>query len=43
MPSALARKHTDLMLAGPIGSLDAYTQAVATIPILDQGRGAGTG
>ncbi len=34
MPSALARKHTDLMLAGPIGSLDAYTQAVATIPIL---------
>ena len=34
MPNALARKHSDLMLAGPIGSLDAYTQAVATIPIL---------
>ena len=36
MPNALVRKQSDLILAGPTGSLDAYTQAVATIPILSR-------
>jgi RNA polymerase sigma-32 factor len=36
MTTALVRKPTDLILAGPIGSLDAYTQAVATIPVLSK-------
>ena len=34
MSTALVHKPTDLMLAGPTGSLEAYTQAVATIPVL---------
>ena len=36
MPNALVRKQSDLILAGPTGSLDAYTRAVATIPILSR-------
>jgi len=36
MANALVRKQSDLILAGPTGSLDAYTQAVATIPILSR-------
>ena len=36
MANALVRKKCDLILAGPTGSLDAYTQAVATIPILSR-------
>ncbi len=36
MTTALVRKPTDLILAGPVGSLDAYTQAVATIPVLSK-------
>ncbi len=34
MAKELALKHQDLMLTGPVGSLDAYIQAVSSIPVL---------
>lgn len=34
MANELALKHQDLMLTGPVGSLDAYIQAVSSIPVL---------
>lgn len=34
MTTALATRNTELMLAGPIGSLDQYIQAVNTVPVL---------
>jgi RNA polymerase sigma-32 factor len=36
MSETVAQRNTDLILAGPVGSLDAYIQAVATIPVLSQ-------
>jgi len=33
--TALARRQTDLMLAGPLGSLDHYIQAANAIPVLN--------
>jgi RNA polymerase sigma-32 factor len=36
MTAAVAQRSTDLVLAGPVGSLDAYIQAVAAIPVLSQ-------
>ena len=33
---ALARSHADLVLAGPVGSLDAYVERVARIPVLSR-------
>ena len=33
-PKALVPRHQDLVLAGPVGSLDAYVQAVSTVPVL---------
>ncbi|MCC5860996.1 MAG: RNA polymerase sigma factor RpoH [Gammaproteobacteria bacterium] len=35
MSTALATRNPALMLAGPVGSLDHYIQAVNTVPILD--------
>ena len=32
--TALVRSNTDLVLAGPIGSLDAYVERVSRIPVL---------
>jgi RNA polymerase sigma-32 factor len=34
MTTALAAKNHDLVLAGPVGSLDAYIQAVGSVPVL---------
>jgi RNA polymerase sigma-32 factor len=34
MANELALKHQDLMLTGPVGSLDAYIQAVSSVPVL---------
>jgi RNA polymerase sigma-32 factor len=34
MTDAVAKFNHDLVLAGPVGSLDAYIQAVGTIPVL---------
>ncbi len=34
--TALIRSHTDLALAGPVGSLDAYVDRVARIPVLSR-------
>jgi RNA polymerase sigma-32 factor len=34
MTSALVARHHELMLATPVGSLDAYINAVSTIPVL---------
>jgi len=34
MTEALVHRNTDLVLAGPVGSLDAYIQSVAVIPVL---------
>ncbi len=34
MTTALARRPEDLVLSGPLGSLDQYTQAVNSIPVL---------
>ena len=34
MTTALALRNQDLILAGPVGSLDAYIQAVSAIPVL---------
>ncbi|MEX2495040.1 MAG: RNA polymerase sigma factor RpoH [Woeseia sp.] len=36
MTSAVATVNRDLVLAGPIGSLDAYIQAVGSIPVLSK-------
>ncbi|MEL7373747.1 MAG: sigma-70 family RNA polymerase sigma factor, partial [Pseudomonadota bacterium] len=36
MAKELATKHQDLMLTGPVGSLDAYIQAVSSIPVLSK-------
>jgi RNA polymerase sigma-32 factor len=33
---ALARSNSDLVLAGPVGSLDAYVERVARIPVLSR-------
>ncbi len=34
--TALVRSNTDLVLAGPVGSLDAYVERVARIPVLSR-------
>jgi RNA polymerase sigma-32 factor len=34
MSTAVIRSPTDLVLAGPVGSLDAYMQAVGSLPVL---------
>lgn len=36
MATALATTNKDLMLAGPVGSLDSYIQAVGSIPVLSK-------
>ncbi len=36
MTAAVVHRNTDLVLAGPVGSLDAYIQAVSVIPVLSQ-------
>ena len=36
MTTALALRNQDLMLAGPVGSLDAYIQAVGAVPVLSK-------
>ncbi|MBT8109525.1 MAG: RNA polymerase sigma factor RpoH [Gammaproteobacteria bacterium] len=36
MTNAIANFNRDLVLAGPVGSLDAYIQAVGTIPVLSK-------
>jgi len=36
MTNAVAKFNHDLVLAGPVGSLDAYIQAVGTIPVLSK-------
>ena len=36
MTNAIAKFNRDLVLAGPVGSLDAYIQAVGTIPVLSK-------
>lgn len=36
MATALVPNHHELILAGPVGSLDAYVQAVNTVPVLSQ-------
>ena len=36
MTTALAIRNSDLMLAGPVGSLDAYIQAVGAVPVLSK-------
>ena len=36
MTTAVANRNQDLMLAGPVGSLDAYIQAVGAIEVLDK-------
>ncbi len=36
MTTALATKNRDLILAGPVGSLDAYIQAVGSVPVLSK-------
>ena len=36
MTTALATTNRDLVLAGPVGSLDAYIQAVGSIPVLSK-------
>jgi len=36
MTTALAKSNHDLALAGPVGSLDAYIQAVGSIPVLSK-------
>ena len=33
-PKALVPRHQDLVLACPVGSLDAYIQAISTVPVL---------
>jgi RNA polymerase sigma-32 factor len=36
MSTALAIRNQELMLAGPVGSLDAYIQAVGSVPVLSK-------
>jgi RNA polymerase sigma-32 factor len=36
MTNAIALKNNDLVLAGPVGSLDAYIQAVGSVPVLSK-------
>ena len=36
MTTALATKNYELVLAGPVGSLDAYIQAVGAVPVLSK-------
>lgn len=36
MSTALVRNHTDLVLAGPIGSLEAYLERVSRVPVLSR-------
>jgi len=36
MTTAVALKNQELMLAGPVGSLDAYIQAVGSVPVLSK-------
>ena len=36
MTTALATMNKDLILAGPVGSLDSYIQAVGSIPVLSK-------
>jgi RNA polymerase sigma-32 factor len=36
MTTALALRNSDQMLAGPVGSLDAYIQAVGAVPVLSK-------
>ena len=36
MNSSIMLKNQELMLAGPVGSLDAYIQAVGSVPVLSQ-------
>ena len=36
MTTALALRNQELMLAGPVGSLDAYIQAVGSVPVLSK-------
>lgn len=36
MTTAIATRNQDLVLAGPVGSLDAYIQAVGAIPVLSK-------
>ena len=36
MSNALALRNQDLILAGPVGSLDAYIQAVGAVPVLSK-------
>jgi RNA polymerase sigma-32 factor len=36
MSTALVAKHSDLVFKGPVGSLDAYIERVAQIPVLDK-------
>ncbi len=36
MTTALATMNKDLILAGPVGSLDSYIQAVGAVPVLSK-------
>ena len=36
MTTAVAHRNQELMLAGPVGSLDAYIQAVGSVPVLSK-------
>ena len=36
MTTALVTRNRDIALAGPVGSLDAYIQAVGAIPVLSK-------
>nr|MDJ0907133.1 RNA polymerase factor sigma-32 [Woeseiaceae bacterium] len=36
MTTAVAKVNNDLVLAGPVGSLDAYIQAVGSVPVLEK-------
>ena len=36
MTTAVAKMNQDLILAGPVGSLDAYIHAVGAIPVLSK-------
>ncbi len=36
MTTALATRNYEIALAGPVGSLDAYIQAVGAIPVLSK-------
>ena len=36
MTTAVAKRNLDVILAGPVGSLDAYIQAVGSVPVLSK-------